>query len=184
MNIAKKWSVFPGLYVWPVLMMLSIMAAAWVNIPFTAQGSVAVTLQGLFFMLTGLVLGSRVGPLVAVAYVGLGLLGLPVFPQGQSGMAALTGAYGGYLLGGVACAMSCSINTQRDAGSFQSVLMKCFSGYFIWLLLGSLMYKGATGVDFAQALATGFTPFIPSMVVLCAAAAGLYCFMRGKGWVR
>jgi len=61
-------------------------------------GPVPVTLQVLFVLLSGLMLGARLGFLSQALYVFLGLIGLPVFAHLGSGFAVLYGPTGGYLL--------------------------------------------------------------------------------------
>jgi len=62
-------------------------------------GPVPITLQVLFVILSGLVLGSKLGALSQLEYLALGFAGLPVFAQGKSGLIALIGPTGGYLVG-------------------------------------------------------------------------------------
>ncbi len=69
---------------------------ALVQIPI---GPVPVTLQVLFVLLSGLVLGSRLGALSQMEYLAIGFAGVPVFAQGKSGLIALLGPTGGYLVG-------------------------------------------------------------------------------------
>jgi len=60
---------------------------------------VPVTLQVLFVLLSGLVLGSKLGILSQLEYLAFGLAGMPVFAQGKSGLLALLDPTGGYLVG-------------------------------------------------------------------------------------
>jgi biotin transporter BioY len=76
-------------------------ARVTVPLPFTP---VPVTLQVLFPLLAGLLLGSKRGALSQAEYVAAGLAGLPVFAKGGSGLAYLFGPTGGYLLGFIAAA--------------------------------------------------------------------------------
>ncbi len=52
---------------------------AFIRIPFPL---VPITLQTFFVFLSGTLLGSRAGALAQVLYVGMGLIGLPVFTGG------------------------------------------------------------------------------------------------------
>ena len=72
-----------------------------IPLPFTP---VPVTLQVLFPLLAGLLLGSKRGALSQAEYVAAGLAGLPIFAKGGSGLAYLFGPTGGYLLGFIAAA--------------------------------------------------------------------------------
>ena len=68
-------------------------------------GPVPVTLQVFFVLLSGLVLGSKWGAASQLEYLVMGFSGLPVFAQGKSGLTALLGPTGGYLIGFVAGAL-------------------------------------------------------------------------------
>jgi biotin transport system substrate-specific component len=72
-----------------------------IPLPFTP---VPVTLQVLFPLLAGLLLGSKRGALSQAEYVAAGLAGLPIFAKGGSGLVYLLGPTGGYLLGFIAAA--------------------------------------------------------------------------------
>ncbi|MFN2327253.1 MAG: biotin transporter BioY, partial [Gemmatimonadales bacterium] len=67
---------------------------AHVAVPLTP---VPVTLQTLFVVLAGAMLGPRLGAASQIAYLGMGIAGLPVF-VGGFGLAYLAGPTGGYLL--------------------------------------------------------------------------------------
>jgi biotin transport system substrate-specific component len=60
---------------------------------------VPLTLQTLFVFLAGALLGATHGGLSQIIYILLGLIGLPVFSKGQSGLGVLLGPTGGYLFG-------------------------------------------------------------------------------------
>lgn len=61
-----------------------IAVGAFIKIPIPV---VPFTLQYLFTMLAGLLLGSRLGTLSVLSYMLLGLAGLPIFSEGaESGM--------------------------------------------------------------------------------------------------
>ena len=77
-------------------MLLGIMIiSSWISIPMT----VPFTLQTFAIFLTILILGTWRGFFVVVAYIVLGLIGLPVFSGFKSGFAAIAGPTGGYILG-------------------------------------------------------------------------------------
>jgi biotin transport system substrate-specific component len=68
----------------------------WQPVPFT--------MQTLAVALCGLALGSKRGVLSQIAYLGAGLIGLPVFAEGKFGPAAFLGPTGGFLVSFVAVA--------------------------------------------------------------------------------
>jgi biotin transport system substrate-specific component len=78
-----------------------ISVGALVSVPMF--GPVPLTLQVLFVLLAGLTLGARLGALSVVVYLVVGLVA-PVYAQGASGLGALAGPAGGYLVGFVVAA--------------------------------------------------------------------------------
>ena len=59
---------------------------------------VAITLQTLVVLMSGAMLGPYYGALAMILYVAVGVLGLPVFAGGGSGIEAILGPTGGYLI--------------------------------------------------------------------------------------
>src|SRR3989338_3067524 len=72
-------------------------AVAWFRIPLPFT-PVPITLQTLAVLLSGAMLGPYYGALSMIIYLALGAIGLPVFAGGSSGIGALLGPTGGYLL--------------------------------------------------------------------------------------
>ena len=59
---------------------------------------VPITLQTLAVLMSGAMLGPYYGALAMILYVVVGVLGLPVFAGGGSGIGAILGPTGGYLM--------------------------------------------------------------------------------------
>jgi len=127
-----------------------------VYMPFTP---VPITLQTLFVVLGGVVLGPRLGAMAAGAYVLLGAMGAPVFANGAGGLAWLFGPTGGYLLAAPLAALVAGAVAGRSGGAARTLL---------GLALGTLsMYAGGvvqlqtlTGEPLAAVLALGAYPFL------------------------
>lgn len=66
--------------------------------PFLAIGGVPVTLQLLFAILAGGLLGSRLGTISMCAYLFIGLVGAPVFAQFKGGPASLLSPTFGFII--------------------------------------------------------------------------------------
>lgn len=77
--------------IFPALMAIT----AGISIPI---GSVPITLQTMFVMLTGLILGKKMGFIAMTIYLILGMIGVPVFAGYQSGLSVILGPSGGFLL--------------------------------------------------------------------------------------
>jgi biotin transport system substrate-specific component len=76
-------------------MVALLVIGAYVSIPLRP---VPITFQSAFVVLTPLLFGST-AYIAILAYLLLGLVGLPVFAGGASGMVALSGPTGGFLAG-------------------------------------------------------------------------------------
>jgi biotin transport system substrate-specific component len=83
-------------------MLLALAARIEIPLPFSP---VPVTGQTFGVFVLAAALGARLGAVTVTAYIVEGIVGLPVFAGGASGIARLTGATGGYLVGFVVAAM-------------------------------------------------------------------------------
>jgi biotin transport system substrate-specific component len=126
---------------------------------------VPFTLQVLAVLLGALALGPRRAFAAQVAYLVLGLAGLPVFALGRSGPAVLLGPTGGYLYG---FALAAAV-TGWLAGDGRSVLRRfgaCVAGVvIIWVAgavhLGALVALTGRGTNpWTVAWLQGVAPFI------------------------
>ena len=79
------------------LFVVLMIVGAFINISFGAP--IPYTLQSLFVLMSGIVLGAKYGPLSQLVYLLLGLFGLPIFAQGMGGFATLMSIRFGFLLG-------------------------------------------------------------------------------------
>lgn len=70
--------------------------SAYLSIPVQP---VAISLQTLVVLLSGMILGSKLGALSQIVYILIGLAGLPVFTGGYGGIAVLSRPSFGYAIG-------------------------------------------------------------------------------------
>ncbi|MDQ2691974.1 MAG: biotin transporter BioY, partial [Chloroflexota bacterium] len=80
---------------------MAVLAQLKIALPFTP---VPLTGQTFAVLLVGATLGAKRGTASILLYIALGALGLPVFAGGASGLAYLSGATLGYLVGFVIAA--------------------------------------------------------------------------------
>lgn len=66
--------------------------------PYLTIGGVPITLQLLFAIFAGVLLGSRLGAISMTAYMVVGLIGVPVFAQFKGGLATLLGPTFGFVV--------------------------------------------------------------------------------------
>ena len=141
-----------------------------VPVPFTP---VPVTLQTLFVVLAGALLGPRLGAASQLAYLGAGIAGLPVFTAG-AGLAYLFGPTGGYLLAFPAAAFLAGVVSRRVSDRGLLGLVTLFVGLFLAslvILAGGAAWLGILTGDFAGAVTLGLLPFIAGDVVKVALTA-------------
>lgn len=132
---------------------------------------VPYTLQFLFCAYAGILLGSRNGLYSQAVYVGMGLVGFPVFTAGGGPAYVLQPTFG-YLLGFIVCAYVIGKLTEKQASPTRvkmigAVLAGLFWLYFIGLIYLYVVLKLiGTGASVYRVLALGFTPYIiPDLVM-------------------
>jgi len=137
-----------------------------IPLPFTP---VPITLQTLCVLSSGLFLGAWFGLLSMAFYLALGVMGFPAFSGGASGISAVTGVTGGYLLGFLLFSY-CSgrLNTAKwfRTKSLVVQLPLFYVLSFLTIFLpGVSVLKLVTGVPWVAAFTLGYLPFIPGDLV-------------------
>jgi biotin transport system substrate-specific component len=161
-EFAPSRSVRVGMGIGVFVIMTSLSAYVSVPLPGTA---VPMTLQSLFVILAGAVLGPWAGAAAMVAYLGVGLAGAPVFSLGHAGLPWLLGPTGGYLIAfpAAACAVGL-LAGGRDAGA-PRVLAALLIGTMVIFLGGVAQLLVITQQSFATVFALGVTPFMAGGVI-------------------
>lgn len=140
---------------------------------------VPFTLQFLFTMLAGLLLGGRLGSLSVLIYIVLGLIGLPIFTQGGGVSYVLVPTFG-YIIGFcIAAYVTGKIAEQAIRPSYKRLLTANFTGLGIVYLFGMLYYYLIS--NFYLNSPIGLWPLIlycfilavPGDILLCIVAAGI-----------
>lgn len=153
-------------------------AAAQVVVPLPYT-PVPLTGQTFAVLLTGALLGPRLGALAMLAYLAEGAAGLPFFRNGAGGVGHFAGATAGYLLAFPAAAYVTGALAERGWDRrFLTAAAAMALGSFVILACGwawlALMFKGGT-----QAFWLGVAPFLPGDVLKVALAAAAL----PAGWV-
>jgi len=128
---------------------------SWISIPI---GPVPITLQLLFVLLSGLILGARLGFLSQVIYLIMGAIGLPVFANFKGGFVHLYGPTGGYLLAFPIASLIVGWMV-KNKKSFTNYLIASLVGIIIIYLFGFLRLGVFFG-DFKKAFFVGVFPFV------------------------
>jgi biotin transport system substrate-specific component len=129
---------------------------AFVAIP---AGSVPFTLQVYVVLLAGITLGPRLGVLSVVAYLILGLFA-PVYAGGTSGLGALFGPTGGYLLGFVGAALVAGLIARGGEWTMPRLLVAGFAGLVPIYGLGAMWLAAQLSLTPSEAVLTGVVPFL------------------------
>lgn len=151
-----------------------IAAGAFIKVPIPV---VPFTLQYLFTMLAGLLLGGKMGALSVCVYMFLGLAGLPIFAQG-GGIGYIFQPSFGYIIGFAAGAYVTGVIANKTSRpDFKRLLAANFLGLAIVYLLGMAYYYLIS--DLYLGTPIGLWPFflycfllaVPGDIVLCIVGA-------------
>lgn len=141
--------------------------SSYISIPI---GPVPITLQSLMVILSGIILGSKVGALSQITYVLLGLIGLPIFSGGSGGFDSIFHPTFGFLLSFILVAYIVGKITEKHksysnliiAVTLGSLLMYIIGVPYFYFIFTSYMGKSIT---FYGALKMACIPFIPGDAV-------------------
>jgi biotin transport system substrate-specific component len=151
---------------------LFIAALAQIAIP--VPGSpVPVTGQTLAVYLIGTTYGARLGFATFSAYLLAGIAGAPVFaPAATQGLARLTGATGGYLIGMLIAVLVLGALADRKADQkFKTSFPALIFGSVIVFTFGLIWLNVSLNLTWAQTISAGLTPFIFGEVIKIAITA-------------
>ena len=174
--VNKAMGYLIGCGVFVVLMVLG----AYIRIPlyFTP---VPITLQTLFVLLSGAILGRRWGTYSQLTYLFLGSCGLPIFQGYGAGLAHVFGPTGGYLIGFVFAAylVGYLLSQYKGSGMFK-VFTTMALGLLVIYTCGVTWLKLILGIKVSQALILGFYPFLPGAAIKLIAASSIYMGLKSK----
>jgi biotin transport system substrate-specific component len=151
---------------------LFIAALAQIAIP--VPGSpVPVTGQTLAVYLIGTTYGARLGFATFSTYLLAGIAGAPVFaPAATVGLARLTGATGGYLIGMLVAVLVLGALADRKADQkFKTSFPALIFGSVIVFAFGLIWLNVSLNLTWAQTISAGLTPFIFGEVIKIAITA-------------
>ena len=140
------------------LMTVVIVLCSWINVPTAIMVPFTMQTFGIFCAL--LLLGGKCGTMSVLLYILLGAVGLPVFSGFNSGIGALLGPTGGYILGFLLCAIIYRIFERRIKDLPLLVI-----GNLVCYLFGTLWFvyvysSGGKSISFGAALMLCVVPYI------------------------
>jgi biotin transport system substrate-specific component len=150
-------------------LLVALSAQVVVPVPFSP---VPMTLQPLAVLAVGGLLGAAGGAGALILYIALGVLGLPVFAGGGSGLLHLVGPTGGYLLAFPVAAGTVGALVRGVTPSALRVLLACAIGMVI-IHAGGVAQLALLGGDPSLAVRVGFVPFLTGDLIKVGLAAAL-----------
>lgn len=149
---------------------LAVAAQVRVPLPFTP---VPITLQTLVLYVGAAWLGTRMVLPGLALYVGMAILGVPVMSGWRGGLAAFTGATGGYILGWFVAAIVLSKLLDGRSPSWPRTVGSMGLASAIVLSCGTLHLGLLLDLSPGQAFLMGAAPFIPgdALKILLASSA-------------
>ncbi len=134
-------------------------------------GPVPIVLQNMFVLLAALILGPVWGLACVGVYLLIGLVGLPVFAGGTSGIGKLFGPTGGYLLGYLPCVFVTAVISRGLGKSILSDIIAMTAGSLVVYGAGVPWLMVVTAMGLKKAVLVGMVPFLIGDVLKIIAAA-------------
>ena len=141
-------------------------------------GPVDFTLQLFFTILSGIILGAKYGAVSQMLYVGMGIIGLPVFAGGTGGFSYIFAPSFGYLLGFILGAyVTGKVVEKLGWKSFKNIFIASLAGlaavYLVGFpyLYGILTIVNGLDLNFPDVLKSGVLIFIPGDLFKCVIAS-------------
>ena len=132
--------------------------SAWISfpLPFSPVPVIALTLVAT---LTGLMLKPKEAFIVFLVYILLGLIGVPVFAGGTSGLAKLWGPTGGFILSFPIIAFIVGYFSEKFKSTI-GIMFGMICSLLISYIIGTLQFCIVTNSDFIKGLTICVAPFI------------------------
>ncbi|MFI4882232.1 MAG: biotin transporter BioY [Phycisphaerales bacterium JB064] len=145
---------------------------AHISVPLPPDG-VPMTLQTLFVVLAALCLGPKAGTLSMLLYIVAGMVGVPLFADGEVGLGVILGQTGGYIVGFALCQPIVGMIVRRSDGlprGWLALIAGVLAAHAIVFAIGVPWLAIVRGFTLGRAIEGGLVPFLPGMVVKSAIA--------------
>lgn len=174
-TIQKDILMLLGSFIFTIL--ITIGAFVYIPLPFTP---VPITLQVLFVLLAGIILGERYGSLSTLMYVIMGICGLPIFAGATGGILRLIGPTGGYIAGFVFAPVVVSLLYRKTGKSSFSTFVAMLGGVIVIYLLGAIQLFVFFNRGFLHVIKVGILPFIAGDFIKIALAFFVIQFIKRR----
>lgn len=140
---------------------------AFISIPI---GEVPISMQSLFVILSGLILGSKLGALSQILYIILGLIGVPIFSGFTGGLQSFMKPSFGFIIGFIFAAYIVGKITDNNkerkniwiASFIGTIVIYLFGLPYMYYMLNIVMVKG---LSFVNILQIGCIIFLPGDII-------------------
>ncbi|SFM43571.1 biotin transport system substrate-specific component [Gracilibacillus orientalis] len=136
--------------------------------------------QTLAVGLTATIIGSKIGALSMIAYMLIGMIGLPVFSGLEGGPQVLVGPTGGYIFGFIATAYITGLILEKTSFNFKMALIANIIGMFVSLAFGMTQLKFVAELSWSAAMMSGVYPFLIVGVIKAILASWLGIMIRKR----
>lgn len=153
--------------------MFAALMATISQISIPMPSGIPLTIQVFGVILTGVVLGWRIGLLATLVYILLGSVGLPIFSNFRGGLDMLVGMTGGYILGWPLMVVLAGIKpkTSHHGLNMGLILLLSIIGLLVDELMGGLQWAALAGNMSLWAIFTySMAAFVPKDICLTIAA--------------
>lgn len=134
---------------------------------------VPITLQTMFVLLAGAVLGGKRGSIAELTYITIGILGAPIFAGHTSGLLAIGGPTGGYIAAFIVTPILIGRLIRRSQALWWHVSV--FSlGTLLILTVGTIHLTLFYTHSVTTSLTVGVAPFVIGDIMKIAAATSIY----------
>lgn len=147
-----------GLFIVGGIGFLALLAQISIPVP---GSPVPVTGQTLGVLLIGTTYGARLGFLTFASYLLAGISGAPIFAGATQGVAKVTGATGGYLVGMLVASLLLGYLADRKADQkFKTSFPALLLGDLVIFTFGLAWLHASLDMTWAATFKAGLTPFI------------------------
>ncbi|MDZ7759405.1 MAG: biotin transporter BioY [Desulfovermiculus sp.] len=159
--------------VWISLFAALMVVGSYAHFPL---GPVPISLQVLFVLMAGFVLGLKGGSLAVGLYILAGLVGLPVFYGGHGGLGHVLGPTGGYLVGFIPAVVITGWGGQKIRKQplpWTAGVGIALGAYLAIYAVGLTWLRQILDIGWAKAATIGMFPFLPSdvlQIIICISA--------------
>lgn len=149
--------------VYCALMVAVIVCFSLISIP-TVWG-IPFTLQTLAILLAGFVLGIKKGTVCTLAYLLLGVIGVPVFASFKGGVGIILGPTGGFLIGFIPMVISAGWSRKFKSSALR-ILLGCI-GVLSCHILGLIWFSIISNTTVWQGFLVTSAPYLAKDIASC-----------------